>query len=83
MSTLFFLFALNSAGGWNSLFQSGSETVKEFRIKVHCTREIDTLVEIVEVLNSPLLPDLSRVEDHSSIALQLDTKTEDRNTNSF
>ncbi len=33
MSTLFFLFALNSAGGWHSLFHSGSETVKEFRIK--------------------------------------------------
>ncbi|XP_033642723.1 probable flavin-containing monoamine oxidase A isoform X1 [Asterias rubens] len=45
MSTLFFLFALNSAGGWNSLFQSGSETVKEFRIKGGTQRLCEIIVD--------------------------------------
>ncbi|XP_038063502.1 probable flavin-containing monoamine oxidase A [Patiria miniata] len=45
MSTLFFLFVISSAGGWHSLFEMGSETAREFRIKGGTQRVCEILAD--------------------------------------
>ncbi|XP_022085207.1 probable flavin-containing monoamine oxidase A isoform X2 [Acanthaster planci] len=47
MSTLFFLYALSSAGGWHSMFEIGSETAREFRIRGGTQRLCEILADMV------------------------------------